>query len=110
MRIFFIRAAVLSILLFALVSTTTAGDYQPIQDCQKQSDIELTACRNKIEENKALTPGQKQMLDMQINRFMFIQSILSQAKQEKIIKVNPSAPAEETNSCTQCQCNPEQSD
>jgi hypothetical protein len=110
MSIFFKRAAVSSILLLALVSTAMAEDYQAIQNCQKQSDVELTACRNQIEENKSLTPAQKQMLEMRINRFTFIQSILSQAKQEKILKVNPSAPEGETGGCNQCQNYPEQSD
>jgi hypothetical protein len=47
---------------------------------------------------------------MRLNRFTFIQSILSQAKQEQIIKVTPSAPEEETGGCNQCQDCPEQSD
>jgi hypothetical protein len=100
MRIFFKRAALSLILLVALVSTAMAGE--AIKNCQKES-ADLTACRNQIEENKALTPAQKQMLEMRLNRFTFIQSILSQARQEKIMKVNPSAPEEDTDRCNECQ-------
>jgi hypothetical protein len=109
MRIFFQRIAIPSILLLALASMALAQDYQTLQNCQKPSGVEVTACRNNIEENKALTPTQKQMLEMRLSRFNFLQSIIEQAKQEQIRKVDASGQAEDTKGCSECQESPEQS-
>jgi hypothetical protein len=96
-------------LLLAVASIAVAYDDQSVQNCQKSSDVEITACRNKIEENQALTPAQKQMLEMRLSRFGFIQSILEQAKQEQISKVDTSGSAGECEDCDKCKENSDQS-
>jgi len=106
----FQKIALSSMLLLAIASVAVAQDDQPVPISQKTAEVEMTACRNNIEENAALNPAQKQMLEMQLSRFGFIQSILEQAKKEKIKKVDAPKPSEECGECDKCQDNADQSE